>query len=68
MFELDFVVGVGQVIQRLAIIGRLTADTVGMKEPYTELLKYCIIPAAIIMAVGTLMVIFSKELAFFTLL
>ncbi|NIM59499.1 MAG: C4-dicarboxylate ABC transporter [Candidatus Aminicenantes bacterium] len=58
----------GDALPPTAIIGRLTADTVGMKEPYTELLKYCIIPAAIIMVIGTLMVIFSKELAFFTLL
>jgi CitMHS family citrate-Mg2+:H+ or citrate-Ca2+:H+ symporter len=58
----------GDALPPTAIIGRLTADTVGMKEPYSQLLKYCIIPAAIIMAVGTLMVKFSKELAFFTLL
>ena len=58
----------GDALPPTAIIGRLTADTVGMKEPYSQLLKYCIIPAAIIMAVGTLMVIFSKKLAFFTLL
>jgi hypothetical protein len=58
----------GDALPPTAIIGRLTADTIGMKEPYSELLKYCIIPAAIIMAVGTLMVVFSKKLAFFTLL
>jgi len=58
----------GDALPPTAIIGRLTADTVGMKESYSELLKYCIIPAAIIMAAGTLMVIFSKKLAFLTLL
>jgi len=58
----------GDALPPTAIIGRLTVDTVGMKEPYFQLLKYCIIPAAIIMAVGTLMVVFSKKLAFFTLL
>ncbi len=58
----------GDALPPTAIIGRLTVDTVGMKEPYSKLLKYSIIPAAIIMAVGTLMVVFSKKLAFFTLL
>lgn len=58
----------GDALPPTAIIGRLTIDTVGMKEPYSKFLKYCIIPAAIIMAVGTLMVVFSKKLAFLTLL
>jgi hypothetical protein len=58
----------GDALPPTAIIGRLTADTIGMKEPYSELLKYCVVPAAIVMAVGTLMVVFSKKLAFFTLL
>jgi CitMHS family citrate-Mg2+:H+ or citrate-Ca2+:H+ symporter len=58
----------GDALPPTAIIGRLTVDTVGMKEPYSKLLKHCIIPAAIIMAVGTLMVVFSKKLAFLTLL
>ena len=58
----------GDALPPTAIIGRLTVDTVGMKEPYSKFLKYCIIPAAIIMAVGTLMVVFSKKLAFLTLL
>jgi len=52
----------GDALPPTAIIGRLTVDTVGMKEPYSQLLKHCIIPAAIIMAVGTLMVVFSKEI------
>ncbi len=58
----------GDALPPTAIIGRLTAQTVGMKEPYSRLLKHCIIPAIIIMAVGTLMVVFSKKLAFLTLL
>jgi CitMHS family citrate-Mg2+:H+ or citrate-Ca2+:H+ symporter len=58
----------GDALPPTAIIGRLTAQTVGMKEPYSRLLKYCIIPAIIIMVVGTLMVVFSKKLAFLTLL
>jgi CitMHS family citrate-Mg2+:H+ or citrate-Ca2+:H+ symporter len=39
-----------------------------MKDPYPRMLKYCLIPAIIIMAAGTLMVVFSKELSFLTLL
>jgi len=58
----------GDALPPTAIIGRLTAQTVGMKEHYSHLLKHCIIPAIIIMVVGTLMVVFSKKLAFLTLL
>ncbi len=58
----------GDALPPTAIIGRLTKDTVGMEEPYTQMLKYCIVPALIIAVVGTLMVIFSKSLSFLTLL
>jgi len=58
----------GDALPPTAIIGRLTKDTTRMEEPYSQLLKYCIIPAVIIMAVGILMVVFSKKLAFLTLL
>ena len=58
----------GDALPPTAIIGRLTKDTVGMEESYGQLLKFCIIPALIIMAVGTLMIIFSKSLSFLTLL
>ncbi len=58
----------GDALPPTAIIGRLTAQTVGMKDPYTRMLKHCLIPAIIIMAVGTLMVVFSQKLSFLTLL
>ncbi len=58
----------GDALPPTAIIGRLTKDTVGMEEPYTQMLKYCVVPALIIAVVGTLMVIFSKSLSFLTLL
>jgi len=58
----------GDALPPTAIIGRLTHETVEMREPYSRLLKYCIIPAVIIMAVGTLMVVYSKKLSFLTLL
>lgn len=58
----------GDALPPTAIIGRLTKDTVGMEEPYTQMLKYCIVPALIIAVVGTMMVIFSKSLSFLTLL
>jgi len=58
----------GDALPPTAIIGRLTKDTVGMEESYAALLKHCLIPALIIMAVGTLMVIFSKDLSFLTML
>jgi CitMHS family citrate-Mg2+:H+ or citrate-Ca2+:H+ symporter len=56
----------GDAIPPTAIIGRLTVATVGMKEPYSKFLKYCLVPAIIIAIVGTLMVVFSKKLAFLT--
>lgn len=56
----------GDAIPPTAIIGRLTVATVGMKEPYSGFLKHCLVPAVIIAIVGTLMVVFSKKLAFLT--
>jgi hypothetical protein len=56
----------GDAIPPTAIIGRLTAETVGMKEKYRELLKECLAPAVLIIVVGTLMVLLSKKLAFLT--
>jgi CitMHS family citrate-Mg2+:H+ or citrate-Ca2+:H+ symporter len=56
----------GDAIPPTAIIGRLTVETIGMKEPYIKFLKYCIIPAILIIIVGTLMVLFSKKLGFLT--
>ena len=56
----------GDAIPPTAIIGRLTASTVDMKEPYGRLLTACLRPAALIAIAGTLMVVFSKKLAFLT--
>ncbi len=57
----------GDALPPTAIIGRLTVDTVGVKERYSKFLKLCLVPAAIIALLGTLMVIFSKKLSFLTL-
>jgi CitMHS family citrate-Mg2+:H+ or citrate-Ca2+:H+ symporter len=56
----------GDALPPTAIIGRLTAETVGMKEKYGALLKECLVPAVLIIIVGTLMVLFSKKLGFLT--
>jgi CitMHS family citrate-Mg2+:H+ or citrate-Ca2+:H+ symporter len=56
----------GDALPPTAIIGRLTVETVGMKEPYRKFLKLCLGPAILIAVVGTLMVILSKKLAFLT--
>jgi hypothetical protein len=56
----------GDALPPTAIIGRLTVTTVGMKEKYGTFLKYCLVPAILIVIVGTLMVVFSKKLAFLT--
>lgn len=58
----------GDAIPPTAIIGRLTVDTIGMKEPYGKFLKACLVPALLIILAGTLMVFFSKQLAFLTVL
>jgi CitMHS family citrate-Mg2+:H+ or citrate-Ca2+:H+ symporter len=56
----------GDALPPTAIIGRLTVETVGMKESYGKFLRYCLVPALLIIVVGTLMVFFSKKLAFLT--
>ena len=56
----------GDALPPTAIIGRLTVSVVGYKESYGKFLRACIVPAIIIMIIGTLMVIFSKHLDFLT--
>ena len=56
----------GDALPPTAIIGRLTVDVVEYREPYARFLSSCAVPAVIIMIVGTLMVVFSKQLAFLT--
>lgn len=56
----------GDALPPTAIIGRLTMDTVGVKEPYSKFLKQCLVPGIIIAVMGMLMVIFSKKLGFLT--
>lgn len=58
----------GDALPPTAIIGRLTKDTVGMEESYGRMLAYCLVPAVLIIVTGTLMVVFSKDLSFLTLL
>lgn len=54
----------GDALPPTAVIGRLTMDVVGVKEPYSKFLKQCLIPGIIITVLGMLMVIFSKKLGF----
>ncbi len=56
----------GDALPPTAIIGRLTVDVVGYREAYWKFLKACVVPAVIIMIVGTLMVVFSSRLSFLT--
>ena len=56
----------GDALPPTAIIGRLTVNVVGYKESYAKFLKACIVPAIIIVVIGTLMVVFSKKLGFLT--
>jgi len=56
----------GDALPPTAIIGRLTVDVVGYKEAYARFLRACLVPAVIIMIVGTLMVIYSSRLSFLT--
>ena len=56
----------GDALPPTAIIGRLTVDVVGYKARYTTFLRACLVPAVIIMVVGTLMVIYSPRFSFLT--
>jgi len=56
----------GDALPPTAIIGRLTVEVVGYKGSYGKFLKACLVPAIIIMLIGTLMVIFSSKLRFLT--
>jgi CitMHS family citrate-Mg2+:H+ or citrate-Ca2+:H+ symporter len=56
----------GDALPPTAIIGRLTVDVVGFKGRYGEFLRACLVPALIIIAIGVLMVIYSKELSWLT--
>ncbi len=56
----------GDALPPTAIIGRLTVATIGMEESYGRFLRTTLVPAAIIAAIGILMVIFSKKLGFLT--
>jgi CitMHS family citrate-Mg2+:H+ or citrate-Ca2+:H+ symporter len=53
----------GDALPPTAIIGRLTVDVVGFKGRYGEFLRACLAPAIVIIVIGMLMVIYSKELA-----
>jgi CitMHS family citrate-Mg2+:H+ or citrate-Ca2+:H+ symporter len=56
----------GDALPPTAIIGRLTVDVVGFGEGYGRFLRACLVPAILIMIVGTLMVVFSANLSFLT--
>jgi len=56
----------GDALPPTAIIGRLTVDVVGYKGSYWQFLKVCAVPAVVIIVIGTLMVVYSKNLAFLT--
>jgi CitMHS family citrate-Mg2+:H+ or citrate-Ca2+:H+ symporter len=56
----------GDALPPTAIIGRLTVDVVEYRGTYARFLKICAAPAAIIMIMGTIMVVFSTRLSFLT--
>jgi CitMHS family citrate-Mg2+:H+ or citrate-Ca2+:H+ symporter len=53
----------GDALPPTAIIGRLTVGVVGYKGSYGQFLKACLVPAIIIILMGTGMVIYSKWLS-----
>jgi hypothetical protein len=55
----------GDALPPTAIIGRLTASVVGVPD-YGRFLRTCALPAAIIAAIGTALVVFSARLSFLT--
>jgi CitMHS family citrate-Mg2+:H+ or citrate-Ca2+:H+ symporter len=56
----------GDALPPTAIIGRLTVDVVGYREKYGRFLRACLVPAIVIVLVGTLMVVYSARLSFLT--
>ena len=54
----------GDALPPTAIIGRLTIATAGVRDPSPKFLRACLVPGILIAIVGTLMVVFSKKLAF----
>lgn len=56
----------GDALPPTAIIGRLTVSVVEYDEPYSRFLRACVAPAILIMVMGTLMVVYSKQLGFLT--
>jgi CitMHS family citrate-Mg2+:H+ or citrate-Ca2+:H+ symporter len=56
----------GDALPPTPIIGRLTVDVVGYKGSYGAFLRVCLVPAVVIIIIGTLMVVYSKHLAFLT--
>jgi hypothetical protein len=56
----------GDALPPTAIIGRLTVEVVDYRESYIRFLKACLVPAIVIMVIGTLMVVFSARLSFLT--
>jgi CitMHS family citrate-Mg2+:H+ or citrate-Ca2+:H+ symporter len=56
----------GDALPPTAIIGRLTVTVTGYQDSYARFLRECIIPSIIIILLGTLMVIYSKDLSFLT--
>ena len=56
----------GDALPPTAIIGRLTVGAVEYHEPYHRFLRACLAPSIVIAILGTLMVIYSKELGFLT--
>lgn len=56
----------GDALPPTAIIGRLTVTVVGYDGPYGRFLRACALPAAVMVVMGTLMVIFSARLSWLT--
>ena len=56
----------GDALPPTAIIGRLTVGVVEYDGSYGRFLRTCLVPALLIALIGTLMVIYSKELGFLT--
>jgi CitMHS family citrate-Mg2+:H+ or citrate-Ca2+:H+ symporter len=56
----------GDALPPTAIIGRLTVEVSGYQGAYAQFLKCCLLPAVIIIVMGSLMVIYSGRLGFLT--
>ena len=60
---LSLIAGLGDLMPPTALAGIFAAQVVGMQDDYFPVLKKCLVPTLILIAVGLTCIIFSNQLA-----